>query len=217
MKTVILKVEVPIACFRQSRAREYIETYPVPPPSTVYGMLLSLVGETDRYKHCGTRLAIAMLSKPQKSVVLRKLHRHKATEILDPRNIRPDCQELLIDTQFVVWVNTGMDSAAPSLPERVEQAFLDPSTVNRFGGLSLGESQHLVNSVSLVKSNLFDDKMGLWLVREAYGSFTLPYWVNHVGARGTCWHRYSFQESSLNQPLKHSWTEIQSVQQVDSS
>ncbi|WP_422387114.1 CRISPR-associated protein Cas5 [Aphanizomenon flos-aquae] len=34
---------VPIACFRQSPAREYAETYPVPPLSTVYGMLLSLV------------------------------------------------------------------------------------------------------------------------------------------------------------------------------
>ncbi len=53
--TIALKVEVPIACFRQSRAREYIETYPVPPPSTVYGMLLSLLGEVDRYKHCGVK------------------------------------------------------------------------------------------------------------------------------------------------------------------
>jgi CRISPR-associated protein Cas5t len=29
--------------------------------STVYGMLLSLVGEVDRYKHCGVRLAFASL------------------------------------------------------------------------------------------------------------------------------------------------------------
>jgi CRISPR-associated protein Cas5t len=47
--------------------REYGKTYPVPPPSTVYGMLLSLVGETDAYKHCGVQLAIAMLSQPRKS------------------------------------------------------------------------------------------------------------------------------------------------------
>lgn len=62
MTTIALKVEVPIACFRHSRAREYAETYPVPPPSTVYGMLLSLIGETDRYKHCGTQLAIALIT-----------------------------------------------------------------------------------------------------------------------------------------------------------
>lgn len=75
--TIALRVEVPIASFPISRSREYLETYPVPPPSTVYGMLLSLVGETDRYRHCGVKLAIAMLSEPQKSITLRKLHRFK--------------------------------------------------------------------------------------------------------------------------------------------
>lgn len=29
-KNLALEIEVPIACFRQSRAREYAETYPFP-------------------------------------------------------------------------------------------------------------------------------------------------------------------------------------------
>ena len=71
MKNVItLSVEVPVASFRESRAKDYIASYPVPPPSSVYGMLLSMVGEVNRHRHCGVRLAMAFLSIPEKSVVL---------------------------------------------------------------------------------------------------------------------------------------------------
>ena len=44
-------VSVPVACFRKGLAREYLETEPIPPPSTCYGFLLSLVGETSRLRH----------------------------------------------------------------------------------------------------------------------------------------------------------------------
>lgn len=115
MTTIALKVEVPIASFRQSRAREYAETYPVPPPSTVYGMLLSLIGEIDRYKHCGTQLAIALLSKPEKSIVIRTFRRFKTKDIHNPKNAKPDYQELLTNVEFVVWVKT--DKAKPTLPD----------------------------------------------------------------------------------------------------
>lgn len=54
---LILYLDVPFATFRESHAREMGKTYPVPPPATVYGMLLSLVGETDVYRHCGVELA----------------------------------------------------------------------------------------------------------------------------------------------------------------
>src|SRR5215213_302197 len=59
-ETVItLHVEVPYASFRKSYARSFAETYPLPPPATIYGMLLSLVGERFRSRHEGTRLAFA--------------------------------------------------------------------------------------------------------------------------------------------------------------
>src|SRR6202044_1447868 len=38
-------VSAPVASFRVPQAREYWETLPCPPPATVYGMLLSAVGE----------------------------------------------------------------------------------------------------------------------------------------------------------------------------
>ena len=46
--TVGVYICAPVASFRVPRAREYFETFPCPPPSTVYGMLLSMVGEVNR-------------------------------------------------------------------------------------------------------------------------------------------------------------------------
>lgn len=210
MTTIALKVEVPIACFRQSRAREYAETYPVPPPSTVYGMLLSLVGEENRYKHCGVKLAIALLSEPEKSVVIRTFRRFKKKDIHDPSNSRPDYQELLANTELVVWLTRGEDQAIPALLERLYQAFSNPASVNRFGGLCLGESRDLVNAVSLLPGNYQGEPLR-WLVQDENGFLTLPYWVDHVGSQGTRWQRYALQESQIWQPPNLSWTVIQAA------
>jgi CRISPR-associated protein Cas5t len=204
----MLKIEVPIACFQQSHAREHLETYPVPPPATVYGMLLSLVGETDRYEHCGTRLAIALLSEPQKSKVLRTFHRYKKRNIRDPSNTRPDYQELLTDIQLIVWVDAGADDAQPTLVERLHQAFTDPSSIDRFGGLSLGESRDLVNAVTLVTA--LDGVSVQCLVKDEQGFLRLPYWVDHVGSQGTRWFKYMLQKTDLNEPSDAAWTEIRS-------
>lgn len=207
-KMLALQVEVPIASFRQSRAREYAETYPVPPPSTIYGMLLSIVGETNRYRHCGTRLAIALLSQPQKSTVIRTFRRFKKKEIGDPSNARPDYQELLTDTEFIVWITLGTEAERPTLVDRLQVAFTNPETINRFGGLSLGESRDLVNTVALLSENI-QDKPLRWLVRDEDGLLTLPYWVDHVGSRGTRWMRYSLLDASKEwRPPALAWTEI---------
>ena len=210
-KILRLQIEVPIACFRQSRAREYAETYPAPPPSTVYGMLLSLVGEMDRYKHCGTRLAIALLSQPEKSTVIRTFRRFKKKDIHDPSNARPDYQELLTDVRFIICVDSGTDKSQPMLAERLQMAFANPSSLNRFGGLCLGESRDLVNSVTLVAKN-YQSQLLQWLVQDENGSLTLPYWVDHVGSKGTRWKRYLILEpSELSNPPDSAWTEIQAT------
>lgn len=210
MKTIALQVEIPIACFRQSRAREYVETYPVPPPSTVYGMLLSLSGETNRYYHCGVRLAIALLSQPEKSTVIRTFRRFKKKDFHDSSNSRPDYQELLSDIQLVIWVESGTDSGQPTLPERLGLAFANPASVSRFGGLCLGESRDLVNAVTLLPEN-YQGELLRWLVQDQDGLLTLPYWVDHVGSQGTRWLRYSLQEANQGQPPERAWTEILST------
>ena len=84
METLHLYVSVPVAGFRVAQAQKYWETYPLPPPATVYGMLLSLVGESNRLRHRGGKVAVALVSAPHRSVVLRTLWRVK-TNKLRPR------------------------------------------------------------------------------------------------------------------------------------
>src|SRR5262249_61137342 len=74
---IILHIEVPYASFRKSYARSFAETYPLPPPATVYGMLLSLVGERFRGRNEGVRLAIANKRIQQIATTLRKLSGYK--------------------------------------------------------------------------------------------------------------------------------------------
>jgi CRISPR-associated protein Cas5t len=172
-------------------------------------MLLSIVGEMDRYKYCGTRLAIALLSEPAKSTVLRTFRRFKKKEISEPSNARPDYQELLTDIQFVVCVAAGSDNECPNLPERLQAAFTHPETIDRFGGLCLGESRDLVNAVTLLPDTYRGESLR-WLVRDEDGLLTLPYWVDHVGSRGTRWSRYLLDDfSALAEPPERAWTEIQ--------
>src|SRR3712207_4042527 len=108
LKPLALYVSVPVAAFRAPYAREYLETLPCPPPATVYGMLLSLVGEEDRRVHTGAEVALAMLTEPAISTVLRTSWRLKTKSPLGmDENKRPDYQELLTDVRLALWVRQG--------------------------------------------------------------------------------------------------------------
>lgn len=186
-----LYVSVPVACFRKGFAREYLETEALPPPATCYGFLLSLVGEVDRDRHIGCRISPGLLSQPEKSVVLRTVWRIKKRQ--DPLghagNRTPAQQELLTDVRLVVWLDSLEEvGQQPTLEGRVADACLDPERITRFGGLSLGESTHLVDEVKLIRNDrVSTDVRGgssLFVVAE-FGQFTLPVWVDHVGSEGT--------------------------------
>lgn len=196
-----IKVSVPITCFRKGMAREYLETDIIPPPSTCYGFLLSLAGEKDRGRHLGARVTPVLLSEGERSVVLRTVWRVKKMPIGSPGNTRPDYQQLLTDVRLILWLDSSEeepreDSASENrtLEERVKTA-LDPKRrkeIDRFGGLSLGESTHLVNDVSLyydgkesVCSITEDENEPLILRQDPDGLQTWPVWVDHVGAEGT--------------------------------
>jgi CRISPR-associated protein Cas5t len=179
-------------------AREYLETEEIPPPATCYGFLLSLVGETDRRRHLGCRVTVGLLGGTNKSVVLRTVWRVKKMPLGSPGNTRPDYQQLLtgagMESPFidlVLWLDSSRESASqPHLEERVRTA-LDPvrrQAIHRFGGLSLGESTHLVDSVSLLTPKLKDSLAGRMcraFIQNDRGRMTLPIWVDHVGSAGT--------------------------------
>jgi|SRR5688572_15515466 len=208
MEAIGLNLSVPIACFRMPRAREYFETFPCPPPSTVFGMLLSMVGEINRRTHEGAEVAIALMSIPAYSVVLRTLWRVKK-KALGPglgENRRPDFQELLTHVHLAVWVRRGIGEVTePSLAERVNDALNNPASVLRFGGLSLGESTHLVNDIARLDSF---DLRGQILLADEEGDLSLPVWPDHVGSK-TGWKQYRLVDSDLSKDLPESaWTEI---------
>lgn len=193
-----LYVTVPVACWRKGMAREYLETEEIPPPATCYGFLLSLVGETNRRRHIGCCVTVGLLGGTNKSVVLRTVWRVKKMPLGSPGNTRPDYQQLLTSTgvespfiELVLWLDSSEETAShPHLEERVHTA-LDPvrrPTINRFGGLSLGESTHLVDSVSLLTPELKESLVGRRcraFLQNDRGRITLPIWVDHVGSAGT--------------------------------
>jgi len=187
---IVVRLEAPFATFRKSFARGYGETYPLAPPATVYGMLLSMVGERFRSAHEGVKLAFAYRRLPRVATSLRKLSRLKygvAGKQSELGN-QPDYIETLCGLDFVCWIDSSSESTAGStLEDRVAHAITNPESVTRYGVLSLGLSDDAVDSVSLC--NQID---GDWLRLRPYnsGSMELPVWVDHVGGIKTRWQRY---------------------------
>ena len=181
-----MKASVPITCFRSGLAREYLETEPLPPPSTCYGFFLSLVGEIDRLRHIGCRLTPVILGSPNRSTVLRTVWRIKMKRLQmgDGNNRTPAQQELLTNVRLLLWLDsTDERGEKPFLEQRVESALTHPETIQRFGGLSLGESTHLVDEVNLFPGS--EEEAGAIFLCADRGRLTLPVWVDHVGSEGT--------------------------------
>jgi CRISPR-associated protein Cas5t len=162
---LIIYLDVPFVTFRESHNREMGITYPVPPPATVYGMLLALVGETDVYRHCGVELAIAMLSEPKKSRILRQLRRFKRKDFSHAENVNPSYQEILSNLQCLIWVRSEGETAQPSLRDRIQWSFEYPELVRRFGCLFLGESDQLVKMIRLVSED-YHEGVRRWMIQD---------------------------------------------------
>jgi CRISPR-associated protein Cas5t len=198
---IAIYVSAPVASFRNPHAREYLETYRCPPPSTVYGMLLSAVGEVSRRAHMGAEIAYALLSEPELSTVLRTKWRvkSKGVPLGTGNNKVPDFQELLTGLRMVIWVREGRDEAAPlPLARRLADAL--HGQVKRFGALSLGESTCLVNDFRAWREE--DGFDGRLLVKDdENGELSLPVWADHVSSTNTCWGRYRLERCDLRQGM----------------
>lgn len=182
-----LYVDCPCTSFPRSFARDFKETYRYPPPSTVYGMLLSLVGEADMNQHRGVKLAIGIIgADPPISRILRKQRHHKFSKshlstYPTSKFSKPNHHELLTNLQLVVKVDSSEDAGTPKLVERLQTALFTPSKISRFGGLSLGESWALVNGVRPYRE---EDGAIRWLVRCKCGQISLPIWIDRHTTRG---------------------------------
>jgi CRISPR-associated protein Cas5t len=197
---VSLEVSTPVCSFRHGRAREYLKTEILPPPSTLYGFLLSLVGETQRETYLQTRLAYALVKQPEKSVVLRSVWRVKEkneNKLLGiGKNRRPDYQEILTSLILLVFVDKG------PLAQKLTVARYKPEKISRFGGLSLGESRDLINDITW--SPELSSRTGQWLTPDGQGELALPLWVDHVGSKDTVYQQFALREGPLEKPGKDS-------------
>ena len=184
MDPLCLFVDVPMASFRPMWSREYQETYPAPPPSTIYGMLLSLTGieREEKERHAGVKIAVALQSQPESGRIFRKFRRvAQSRKNADPlTDRRPDYQELVLWLKFWLWVD---DSEAENpLIEKINEALDEKRRRNiiRHGALCLGESSHVVNEIKLAVGDARPtEKEGRFLVRDKTGFLTMPVWTDH--------------------------------------
>lgn len=212
---ITLRVKVPYGRFRKSFARSYAETYPLPPPATIYGMLLSLVGERFRRRHEGVRLAFAFRQIPRIATNLSKLSRYKYGVPGKQSKLgnAPDFVEILCGIEFLCWIDSTQEigsDALPTLERRIIEAINFPDKVNRSGILCLGLSDDIVDEVVLCQSIT-----GTWhrLLPEDTGQVELPIWVDHVGSANTRWNRYNLEKEAkclITEPGTEDWrwTEI---------
>jgi len=199
-----LLAEVPVCAFRPYASREYQDTYPVPTPASVYGMLLSLLGVPRERKaeHCGADLALAVERVPERSKVFRKLRR-------TAEQPRPDYQDVLTDMHLWVWVRRGAEAAATStcLADRLRAALSNRfADVTRSGGVSLGESSYLLNAISAQRP---PDKL-VFVVPDASGFYSLPLWVDHREAANTQLKRFRIDDEprATADALAEAWFQI---------
>ncbi|MBF2072814.1 MAG: CRISPR-associated protein Cas5 [Synechococcales cyanobacterium C42_A2020_086] len=192
-----LYLDCPCTSFPRSFARDFKETYRYPPPSTVYGLLLSLVGEVDMTAHIGVKLGIGIIgSDPPISRIVRKQRHHKFSKTHlgtypTGKFSKPNHHELLTDLRAVVRIDSSEETAAVKLVDRVAIALSTPAQITRFGGLSLGESWAMVNGIRVYRES---DGEIRWLVKDPRGLIGLPVWINRQTTQGT------FQRFSISEP-----------------
>jgi len=104
----------------------------------------------------------------------------------DGNNRMPAQQEILTGVRVVIWLASDEEQRKDvSLEERTLEALSRPERVARFGGLSLGESTHLVDEIKVFDGDS-RRSAAIFLLAD-YGQLTLPVWVDHVGSKGTAY------------------------------
>ncbi len=188
---IAVHIEAPYATFRKSFARGFAESFPFPPPATIYGMLLSLVGESQRSTHEGARLAFAFKRIPLVATTLRKLSRLKYGVASKQSSLgnQPDFIETLCGIDMVCWIDSSDEKPLnQTLEQRVQIAIQNPEEITRYGVLCLGLSDDSVDEVACC-----EQVSGQWfrLIPADSGTIELPIWVDHVGSVKTKWQRYN--------------------------
>ena len=198
MATLCLRIDVPISSFRPYASREYQDTYPAPPPATIFGMLLSYMGveREGAWRFAGNHIGIAIEGEADLSQVLRKMRRDGNTQ-KGPKRIpkyRPEYQELLSDLVVYCLID-DQKAQQESLVELMSGLMEHPEHIERYGSLSLGESSHLVDSIGVCEA----PEECLVLQPQQHGILVMPIWTNFQDRSATKFQRFELIPGPLNQ------------------
>ena len=165
-------IEAPVASFPRRFAHDYKETYLYPPLTTVYGCILSLIGELDISVYPMDSIDVGVINKyPAISSVCVKQRNNAYTPGGKHAKIRkksyspgvypasfyskPNIKEIVVGTKIVVQINNE--------PLAARVLYSLHSGCDRFGILSLGESSAMVNCIREYRP---EDGEILWLPRN---------------------------------------------------
>ncbi len=113
-------------------------------------------------------------------------------------NMSPDYQVLLTGVELAIWCDSSEETGKkPALERRLTGALEHPERIRRSGGLSIGESTHLVDDVRILGSETVEARTFLLAER---GRLALPTWVDHVGSKGTRYARGDLVTAPLASP-----------------
>lgn len=204
MAQTTVEITVPYSSLRVYRSRQNIKTHRVPPYSSVYGMLLSRIGEIDKFKYRGVEIAIALLSNPSVSKLLRKIRRFKSSDINAENNSTPEYQEILTGLRFIVAIR---DANGVDLADKIAESIKHPGNFPRFGALYLGESDNIVTSFVSAKDNYPELS---WVVKSEMGDYYLPHWIDHSNTKpSSMFHSvYDLVYSTSTTPPDDAWVAI---------
>lgn len=223
---IAIAVQVPYASFRKSYARSFAETYALPPPATVYGMLLSLVGERYRVRHVGVGLALAFKCQledengtvdtrtsetcgrtclPLVATNVRKLSRFKYGVVTKDKiasGHKLDFVETLSGIDFLCWIDSSLEKRGSGSLSTSDSRTLEERVAEAI------REPDKVDRYGVLSLGLSDDAVnsvslcdrfeGDWhrLLPSDIGSIELPIWVDHVGAAYTRWQRFELEEKA---------------------
>lgn len=164
----------------------------MPPPSSVVGMFLSLLGRErgDLPRYHDDRCGLAVRLDPERSTVLRRMRRDPANPKEGQRGMplfRPETQELIADLRF--WA-----CLEGRLADEVADALASPVRIDRYGAVSLGESAFLVDSIREVEAVPED---AVVLRPDKAGPFSLTVFVDFTDRTRTRHQRFTLAPGPL--------------------
>lgn len=195
-------ISVEDCLLRKPHSRELYDSDALPPPTTIYGMFLSYIGEYDREKYRGTQMAICVIRHPKKSWILRKNWRTKFANVPPGcgKNVRPEFLAIQVGLEFAVWLNGPI---VPVLKHAVER----PEEVDRYGCLSFGDSNGNIEELKFYPT-WPTGKTGDWMVPSQRGKYPLPLWSDYDTLREAVWQRFDLILGPIKEPHTDCWFTI---------